>query len=49
MPRLAGVFPVLPTPFTPDDQVDEPAFRGLIDFACEAGVDGIAFPAWPAR
>jgi 4-hydroxy-tetrahydrodipicolinate synthase len=44
MSKLAGVFPVLPTPFTPEDAVDEAAFRRLIDFAVEAGVDGIVFP-----
>lgn len=44
MPSLAGVFPVLPTPFTPDGAPDEAAFLGLIDFACAAGVDGIVFP-----
>jgi 4-hydroxy-tetrahydrodipicolinate synthase len=41
---LRGVFPVLPTPFTPDDRPDEAAFRRLVDFAVEAGVDGIVFP-----
>ncbi|MGG5889711.1 dihydrodipicolinate synthase family protein [Falsiroseomonas sp. HC035] len=44
MTKLAGVFPVLPTPFTPEDAVDEAAFRRLIDFAVEAGVDGVVFP-----
>jgi 4-hydroxy-tetrahydrodipicolinate synthase len=44
MTRLAGVFPVLPTPFTPEDAVDAAAFRRLIDFAVEAGVDGVVFP-----
>lgn len=41
---LRGVFPVLPTPFAPDGAPDEAAFRRLIDFAVEAGVDGIVFP-----
>lgn len=44
MHRLSGVFPVLPTPFTAEDAVDEAAFRRLIDFAVEAGVDGVVFP-----
>jgi 4-hydroxy-tetrahydrodipicolinate synthase len=44
MTRLAGVFPVLPTPFTPENGVDAAAFRRLIDFAVEAGVDGVVFP-----
>lgn len=41
---LRGVFPVLPTPFAPDGAPDEAAFRRLIDFAVEAGVDGVVFP-----
>ena len=41
---LNGVFPVLPTPFTPEGAVDEGAFLRLVDFAVEAGVDGVVFP-----
>ncbi|MBU8537513.1 dihydrodipicolinate synthase family protein [Falsiroseomonas tokyonensis] len=44
MPKLSGVFPVLPTPFTAENAVDEAAFRRLIDFAVEARVDGVVFP-----
>lgn len=44
MVSLTGVFPVLPTPFTPADVVDEAAFLRLIDFAVDAGVDGIVYP-----
>lgn len=44
MASLSGVFPVLPTPFAPDGGVDEAGFRRLIDFAVEAGVQGVVFP-----
>jgi len=44
MSRIAGVFPVLPTPFRPDGAPDEAAFLRLADFALEAGVDGVVFP-----
>jgi 4-hydroxy-tetrahydrodipicolinate synthase len=44
MTQIAGVFPVLPTPFTPDDRPDVPAFLRLVDFALQAGVDGVVFP-----
>jgi 4-hydroxy-tetrahydrodipicolinate synthase len=44
MTRIAGVFPVLPTPFAPDDAPDRAAFLRLADFAIEAGVDGLVFP-----
>jgi 4-hydroxy-tetrahydrodipicolinate synthase len=41
---IAGVFPVLPTPFTPEGPPDRAAFLRLADFALEAGVDGVVFP-----
>lgn len=44
MSRIAGVFPVLPTPFTPEGPPDRAAFLRLADFAIEAGVDGVVFP-----
>jgi len=44
MPKLAGVFPVLPTPFTPEGAPDKAAFLRLVDFAIEAEVDGVVFP-----
>ncbi len=44
MPTIAGVFPVLPTPFTPEGPPDITAFLRLADFALEAGVDGVVFP-----
>jgi 4-hydroxy-tetrahydrodipicolinate synthase len=42
--RIEGVFPVLPTPFTPEGPPDRAAFLRLADFAIEAGVDGVVFP-----
>lgn len=39
-----GVFPVVPTPFTPDGAVDLAAFPAVIDFALAAGADGLVFP-----
>ncbi len=44
MTSLRGVFPVLPTPFAPDGTPDEAALRRLVDFAVEAGVDGLVYP-----
>ena len=44
MTKLAGVFPVLPTPFTASGAVDEPAFLRLADWALSCGVDGVVFP-----
>lgn len=44
MVAIGGVFPVLPTPFTNDGGIDEPGFLRIVDFAIDAGVDGIVFP-----
>ena len=44
MPRLEGVFPVLPTPFTPGGEPDADALLRLADWAIACGVDGIVFP-----
>lgn len=44
MTSLAGVFPVVPTPFKPDGAIDEAAFLRLVDFALESGVDGLVYP-----
>ena len=41
---LAGAFPVLPTPFRDDGQIDEADFLSVIDFALESGVDGVVYP-----
>ncbi|MEM6432145.1 MAG: dihydrodipicolinate synthase family protein [Deinococcota bacterium] len=37
-----GVYPILPTPFTPDNHVDEVSLRQLIDFEKAMGVRGVA-------
>jgi 4-hydroxy-tetrahydrodipicolinate synthase len=44
MNRLAGVFPVVPTPFTPAGAPDEAALLRLADWALDCGVDGLVFP-----
>jgi len=43
---LTGVLPVLPTPFTGQDEVDEPALRALVDFAAKCGVKTVVTPAF---
>lgn len=44
MTGLSGVFPVLPTPFTPDGQIDPQALGALVAFAVEAGAHGVVYP-----
>ncbi len=41
---LAGVFPVLATPFDADGQPDEAALIRLVNYLVQCGVDGITFP-----
>jgi 4-hydroxy-tetrahydrodipicolinate synthase len=43
---LTGVLPVLPTPFTPDDEVDLPAVPQLVEFAKWCGVRTVVTPAF---
>jgi len=43
---LTGVLPVLPTPFTPQDEVDYPALSKLVDFAAKCGVKTVVTPAF---
>ena len=43
-PALAGVYPILATPFRADAKVDEADLRRLVDFIVAAGVDGLVFP-----
>ncbi len=41
MAALEGVFSVLPTPFTPGDEVDHDSLRSVVDLYLEAGVNGV--------
>jgi len=41
MTAFGGVFSVLPTPFTPGDEVDHDSLRRVIDLYLGAGVDGV--------
>lgn len=43
---LTGILPVLPTPFTPRDEVDYPALQRLVDFAAQGGVKTVVTPAF---
>lgn len=43
---LTGVLPVLPTPFTSDDEVDLPSLPPLVEFAKRCGVCAVVTPAF---
>ena len=42
--ELRGIIPAVITPFTPDERVDEAAFRKVVSFLIDQGVHGV-FPA----
>ncbi|MEP7258302.1 MAG: dihydrodipicolinate synthase family protein [Flavitalea sp.] len=46
---LSGVVPIIPTPFTENEEIDEPALRGLIDFAIGSGIKAICLPAYASE
>jgi 4-hydroxy-tetrahydrodipicolinate synthase len=41
---VAGVWPVLATPFDPDGAPDEAGLRAIVRYAVGAGVDGVVYP-----
>jgi 4-hydroxy-tetrahydrodipicolinate synthase len=43
-PQLAGVFPIVATPFHPDGSPATPDLERLIDFIVDCGADGLVFP-----
>ena len=44
--KITGIVPILPTPFTPQDTVDFPALKALVDFSVSAGVAAVGTPAF---
>lgn len=47
--KLEGVVPVIVTPFTTDEDVDEPALCRLVDFAASCRVSAICLPAYASE
>jgi 4-hydroxy-tetrahydrodipicolinate synthase len=41
MPKLEGVYSVLPTPFAANGDLDEPSLRRVVDLFIDAGVNGV--------
>ncbi len=44
--QIHGVIPVIPTPFRPDDGIDEESLRRTVDFAIAGGACAICAPAF---
>jgi dihydrodipicolinate synthase/N-acetylneuraminate lyase len=47
--ELSGVVPIVPTPFTSTEEIDEKALRKLIDFAVERGIEAVCLPAYASE
>ncbi len=47
--ELSGVVPIIPTPFTESEEIDEGALRRLIDFAVTSGVQAACLPAYASE
>ena len=47
--RLNGIVPIIPTPFTVEEQVDWPSLTRLVDFACVAGACAMCLPAYASE
>jgi len=46
---LEGVIPIIPTPFTENEEIDENALRRLVDFACSCGIEAACLPAYASE
>lgn len=46
---LEGVVPIIPTPFTADEEIDYPALDGLIEFAVSSGFCAACLPAYASE
>jgi 2-keto-3-deoxy-L-arabinonate dehydratase len=47
--QLNGIVPIIPTPFTREEQVDWRSLRILVDFACAAGACAVCLPAYASE
>ena len=47
--ELFGVVPIIPTPFTQNEEIDEDALKRLIDFAIKGGVQAACLPAYASE
>ena len=47
--ELSGIVPIVPTPFTANEEVDEEALKKLIDFAIGNGTEAVCLPAYASE
>jgi 2-keto-3-deoxy-L-arabinonate dehydratase len=46
---INGIVPIIPTPFTVEEQIDWPSLRRLVDFACASGACAMCLPAYASE
>jgi len=47
--QLKGVVPIVPTPFTADEEIDFEALRACVEFAARAGLGAVCLPAYASE
>lgn len=47
--ELSGVVPIVPTPFTANEEVDETALRNLVEFAVSSKLQAVCLPAYASE
>ena len=47
--ELSGVVPIIPTPFTESEDIDESALRRLVDYAIRCGIGAACLPAYASE
>jgi hypothetical protein len=47
--QIDGIVSVIPTPFTPAEEIDWAALRSLLDFAAGADLSGVSLPAYASE
>ncbi len=47
--QIDGIVSVIPTPFTPAEEIDWAALRSLLDFAAGADLSGVCLPAYASE
>jgi Dihydrodipicolinate synthase/N-acetylneuraminate lyase len=47
--ELTGVIPIIPTPFTESEEIDEDSLKSLVDFAVNTGVEAACLPAYASE
>jgi dihydrodipicolinate synthase/N-acetylneuraminate lyase len=47
--EIDGIIPIIPTPFTADEQIDSGALADLVEFGIAAGAWGVCLPAYASE